>query len=268
MHGLAVFQHHIVGDIHDVVDGAHAGVAQTLPEPGGGGGDFYVFHHAGGVAGTEVGIFDLHIKQIGNRTARALYLGRMQAERGVEGDRRLPGQADDREAVGAVRGDFEFHHMVVQTKDGFNAVAGFAVLPEDKDAVLDGIGVVVDGKAQLLERAEHAVGFHTPKFTRGDVDPAGQIGIVQGDRNQVASVHVLRAGDDLDQIGQAHIHKADEHMIGIGMGLDLRNPAHHDVADFSSDFLGELHLGAGEGHGFGELPVGDGDIHKFSQPFS
>ena len=45
VHGLAVFQHHIVGDIHNVVDGAHAHSAQPLAHPAGGRLDSYVFHH-------------------------------------------------------------------------------------------------------------------------------------------------------------------------------------------------------------------------------
>jgi hypothetical protein len=43
VHGLAVFHHDVVGDVHDVVDGAHAAGAYALPHPLGGGGDLHVF---------------------------------------------------------------------------------------------------------------------------------------------------------------------------------------------------------------------------------
>ena len=64
VHGLAILQHNVVGNVHDVVDGAHAHAAQPLPHPLGGGGDLHVAHHAGGVAGAQVGGGGLHIQQL------------------------------------------------------------------------------------------------------------------------------------------------------------------------------------------------------------
>ena len=78
VHGLAVFQHDIVGDIHNVVDGADTGVAQPLPHPGGGGADFYVFYQTGGVPGAQVGIFDLNVHVVGDAAAAALDLRGME----------------------------------------------------------------------------------------------------------------------------------------------------------------------------------------------
>ena len=51
VHGLAVLQHDVVGDVHDVVDGAYAHGAQPLAHPLGGGGDLHVAYHPGGVPG-------------------------------------------------------------------------------------------------------------------------------------------------------------------------------------------------------------------------
>ena len=64
VHGLAVFQHDVVGNVHDVVDGAHAHGAQPLPHPLGGGDNLHVADHPGGVAGAQVGGGGLHIQQL------------------------------------------------------------------------------------------------------------------------------------------------------------------------------------------------------------
>ena len=75
MHGLAVFQHDVVGDVHDVVDGTDAGVPQPLPQPGGGGLDFHVLHQPGGIPGAQVRVLNLNVHQVGDAAAAALDLG-------------------------------------------------------------------------------------------------------------------------------------------------------------------------------------------------
>ena len=51
VHGLAILQHNVVGNVHNVVDGTHTHGTQPLPHPLGGGGDLHVADHPGGVAG-------------------------------------------------------------------------------------------------------------------------------------------------------------------------------------------------------------------------
>ena len=60
MHGLAVFQHDVVGDVDQVVDGAHAAVAKALAHPPGAGPHPHVFHHGAAVAVAQVGVFHIH----------------------------------------------------------------------------------------------------------------------------------------------------------------------------------------------------------------
>ena len=71
VHGLAVLQHHIVGDIHNVVDGTDAGVPEPLAHPRGRGPDLHVLHQAGGVAGAEVGILNVDIHGLRDGAAAA-----------------------------------------------------------------------------------------------------------------------------------------------------------------------------------------------------
>src|SRR5699024_5887260 len=64
MHGLAVFQHDIVGNINNIVDGPNAASPQTLPHPTGRGLNFYIFDHPGDITHAELRIFHLYLKQI------------------------------------------------------------------------------------------------------------------------------------------------------------------------------------------------------------
>ena len=64
----------------------------------------------------------------------------MEGQRLVKGGRRLPGQPNDGQAVRAVGGDLELHHMVVRADHREYVVSGLAVLPEDENAVGDTVG--------------------------------------------------------------------------------------------------------------------------------
>ena len=275
VHGLAVLQHDVVGDVHDVVDGAHAGGAQPLSHPQGGGGDLHVAHHAGGVPGAQRRVLNLHVQQLGDAGAvGALDLGGVEGEGPVEGGGGLTGQADDAQAVGPVGGDLELHDVVVQAQQGGDVVAGLGVLSgqvgvalEDEDAVHHAVGPVVVGHAQLLVGAQHAVGGLAPQLAGGDVHAAGEPGVVLGHGHQVANGHVLSAGDNLDGLA-AHVHLADPHVVGVGVALHGQHLAHHHVLNLLALHGHALHLGAGEGHGVAVLLVAGGHVHELRQPFS
>ena len=107
VHRLAVFEHHIVRDIDDVVDGAHAAVAQSLAHPAWRRSDLDVFHHARGVARAEVAVLNVNVDDLRDAAAAAVRLGLMQLEGALEGRARLARKADDGKAVGAVRRDLK-----------------------------------------------------------------------------------------------------------------------------------------------------------------
>ena len=71
VHGLTVLQHHIVGDIHDVVDGPNPHSAQAFPHPFGRRGNFDVSDHPGGVPGAQLRIRRLHIQKFRQAAAAA-----------------------------------------------------------------------------------------------------------------------------------------------------------------------------------------------------
>ena len=210
VHGLAVLQHDVVGDIHDVVDGTHAHGAQPLPHPLGGGGDLHVAYHPGGVPGHQVGRRGLHVQQLGEHAgAAALHHRLVEGERGVVGGGHLPGQADDGQAVGPVGGDLKLHYMVVGVDDGLEIVAGLAVLAEDEDAVWDAVG-----EFRLLG----------VKVVQGTV--AAGLGVVG---HKVACVQVGAGGVRADRAG-SDVRAGVEGAVRLGLTLQYPG-AHHGAVD-------------------------------------
>ena len=272
MHGLAVFQHHIVGDVHNVVDGPHAVGAEPLPQPLGGGADLHIGHHPGGIAVAQRRGGHLHIQVLEDRTGVAALDHRLVVLHGLaEGGGSLPGQTDDGVAVRAVVGDLKIHHGIIVADDGIDVVAGLpGVRLQDPDAVGEHAGQVVLGQAQLGEGAQHAVGYLASELALGDVHAAGQPGIVQRGGHQVALVDVLRAGDDLHRLFLAHVHLADEHVVRVGMAHHGEHLAHHHVLDIRVHPLPGFHLLAENRQGLHKFLVGNiAQIHEiFIDPFS
>ena len=97
---------------------------------------------------------------------------------------------------------------------------------------------------------------------------AGEEGAVQGHGDQIPLLHVLRPGDNLKGLSPPCIHLADPHMVAVLVALHGQHLAHHHVFDLIPHVVGQLHLGAGEGHGLGELPVAGVDLNKLVEPFS
>ena len=64
----------------------------------------------------------------------------MEAAGLVKGGGGLPGQTDDRQAVGTVGGDLKLHQGVIDPDDLLDVVPGLAVLLEDKDAAGPAVG--------------------------------------------------------------------------------------------------------------------------------
>ena len=91
---------------------------------------------------------------------------------------------------------------------------------------------------------------------------------MQGHGDQIPLVDVPGAGDDLDGLSLAHVQLADPHVVGVGVALHGPNAAHHHVGDLLPQIVGQLHLGAGQGHGLGKIMVIGVYGDKFTQPVS
>ena len=102
VHGLAVLLHHIVGDVHQIVDGADAAGRKPSLHPPGGRADFDIFADPCAVSWTQFLILHFH----GNIILRLLtvsryrYLGQYKGL--SESCRRLSGNTDYTVTVYAV----------------------------------------------------------------------------------------------------------------------------------------------------------------------
>ena len=223
VHRLAVLEHDIVCDVDDIVDGAHARVADALAHPGGGRRDLHVAHHAAGVAHAQR-VFDEDFGQLVDVAAGGrLHDGLVQPELFIEGHGRLTSQTDHAQTVGAVRGNLKLHHMVVETQQGAHVVAGFAVLMQDEDAVLHAVGELLLLCVQVLERADFV------------------LHCVVG--NEIADVQILNV-EDARNVRPAEIQRdVPEIDARVRDGLDL---ARDDLAE---DLVARLDVGGDRGLG-------------------
>ena len=61
VHGLTVFQHDVVGDIHDIIDGADAAGTQAFPQPAGRRLHLDIADDCRHIAPAQLGIFHTHL---------------------------------------------------------------------------------------------------------------------------------------------------------------------------------------------------------------
>ena len=179
--------------------------------------------------------------------------GHMVEERHAERGRRLAPEAAHGQAVRTVGGDLKLHRNVVEAQRlGDGRARGAPALGlgrvQHQDAVLDGVGEVVFGQAQLGQAAQHAAALHAAQLAFSDFLAAGQLrALVQRGGHKVAHLEVRRAGDDLQRGGLAHLHLADDHVVGVRVGHDGLDAADDDVLDRVGGALIALHLAAGHG---------------------
>ena len=189
----------------------------------------------------------------------------------TEGSGGFTGQADNGVAVGTVIGDFKVHNGIVIADDQIDVVAYRAGLViEDPNAVQNGIWIVVQGQTQLFQTTEHTIGNLAAELALGDMNAAGQVGVVQRNGNKVTLVDILRTGDDLNGGFLANIHLADPHMVGIFVADDGDDFADLDILNLAVHSFPGFHLLAEDGQLLYIFFIADvGQIHKFFvQPFS
>ena len=91
---------------------------------------------------------------------------------------------------------------------------------------------------------------------------------MQGHGNQIAFVDIPRPGDDLEGFLPAHVQLANPHVVAVRVALHGQDAAHHHTVNFRAQIGGALHLGAGQGHGLGELLVRGVYFDKLIEPFA
>ena len=91
-----------------------------------------------------------------------------------------------------------------------------------------------------------------------------------GNRNQIALLHILGAGNDLYRRFFAYIDLAYPHMVGILVTDDVQNLAYYNIFDLGIQPLVGFYLLTGYGHYFHKFLIGDmAQVYKFlMEPFS
>ena len=116
VHRLTALQHHIIRDVHNVVDALNSHCCQTLDEPTGAGANMNPSDHSGQIEWAALGRTDLNSNALCRNTARfqRAWVGNVQRPRKKHGG--LPCHANMPQAVGAIARHFNFNGCVVANR--------------------------------------------------------------------------------------------------------------------------------------------------------
>ncbi len=211
VHRLAQLKHHVLGDVDQQRYRAHAAAAQALGHP---------------QRGLRRGVdsFD-DTTQIPRRFGTGIELDcQLAAALGSDrccdeiqyfaarrcGD--VIGDAADAEAVGAVGGQLDLDAGIRQAEVLHQGLADRRVVRQFQQTR----GIVV--QAQLLGRAQHAVGFDAAQLGRLDLQLTDLRTDHRQRRDQARSC-IRRTTDDLQQLSLPRINLAHLQAVGFGMAL-------------------------------------------------
>ena len=267
VHGLARFQHDEVGDVHDVVDGAHARAVEVFAHPLRRGADLYFINDAGAVAGAIFAVFDDDGGVVLKRALAVLLDGdlRHHAMLAKHGGA-LAGDAPDAQAVRAVGEDLIVHHVVAKAEHFLHIRAGLVLLLKDEYALVADVRIQPFRHVQFRAGADHTLALHAAQLATLDL-AARQTRAFQRHRHQLARGHVRRAADDLQRRLAAHVHRAYVQMVAVGVIFAGKHAAHHHAVKLFAGLVHALHGGAGHDHAGGVFLRRHVDVHIFPQPF-
>ncbi len=263
MHRLRVLLHHIVGDIHNIVDRTDAVRRQTALHPHRGRTDFYILYNPADIAAAKFCILDFHRYIIRSLLAVSRFRNDGRYKFFAEGCRRLARDAEHAEAVHAVARDLILKIHIVQPQrlhcvraDLYIRVGRIAV--EYIKSLLRRVRIHLPAGAKLLDRAHHAEGLHAAQLPFFYFDAARcfyavmtacHAPAVQHYRNHGALEHIRRARHDLHRLARlAHLHLTDHQLIRIRVPLHLKHFADHNLFQVGVKACIALHLCAGQCH--------------------
>ena len=212
----------IVGDVHDVVDGAHAGaVAATRAATWARAPIAHVFDHAGDSSAGS-GLVILHASPAHDRAISpcrrplTVHLGQRQwcAERGGG----LARDAPDAQAVGAVGENLKIDHVRRPgRRSSVTSVPRGILLVENQDAVVDArrgtapAGTPSSGPEQSMPQT-----FHAAQLALLDLRAAGQLARRPGLRAPDCPSRTLGAPQTIcSGSALAHVHRAHVQMVAV-----------------------------------------------------
>ena len=224
MERLAVLQHHVVGHVDHVVDGALVGGQQPLLQPRGRRPHAHPADHRAGVARAQLRVVDLDADGVGRARDRVAEGGLADGVGGARGD--LVRHAQDRQAVAAV-GRHLHHERIGAGQIGGEGGAEGRVVGEHQDAL------VLVAQAQLALGADHALGDDAADG--GGAERAQlaralvmELGADAGEGDVLPCGDVGRAADDRLR-PRAGIDGGEPQAVGVGVRAQLEHAADDDV---------------------------------------
>ena len=214
MHRLAIFHHDIVCNVNNVIDRAHTGIADTLLHPFRRRCNFHVFDHTGCITRAEIGVFNDNPGQISNIAPGFCRNSRfMQLQCFPECHSSFTGKPDHAEAVRPVGRDLKINNMIIKPQFHRHILAGCIITLENQNPVFYSVREIVLGHTELPERTEHTVRRDTAQRLGFDFNAARQERSIQCSRNQVALMHILCTGADLNGVSVSDVNLTNPHMV-------------------------------------------------------
>ena len=262
---LAGQQHHVVGDVDDVVDRPLAGGDQAGLEPERRWADRDVDERARREPRTEIGNVHPHRCDLGDvAVAGRLRIGRPGRTRqlGAAQCMDLARHPEDAEAIGAVGCDLELEHLLGDREKVSERRAGGRL-----DAVQHGDSVAVLAELHLGLGEDHPRRLDAAQLGLAELRPVRHHGARERDGDRLAIGHVGSAADDRARLAIAGVDRADLEPIGIRMGLGGEHPADHEpVGRRDAELAEPFDLGAGHREALGERPRLDPGIAEGREP--
>ena len=260
--GLVKLQHHIVGNIHYIVDGAQAGAGKAVLQPVRRRANFDAGDDRGGVARAEVRVGYSNLGEGVHRGA-GFGIADVRHAHGLAGDGAdFPGDAEDGQAVAPVGGKFQLQKSVAQRF--LQGRANRRVVGQDDDALV----LVAD--FQLGFRADHPRGHDAANARGFQLLAAPGVHIAQGGAGAgkadfLAGGHIGRAADHFQRRAVAGVNLAKGQRISVGMG-----PGRADIADDAAlpTAAGDnfANFNAGHREPVSQLSGRQGQVNVFGKP--
>ena len=245
---LPVLQHHIVGDVDDVVDGAMPRVLQPLPQPIGRRPDADASDERAGVARAQIRVGDLDAHRVPYRGARLRVVGGGLGDALAGARRGLMRDAQHGEAVPPIRRDLNLQRAAGRQNVGERR-ADRSVAVQHEDAL------VLVAQPQFALRADHARRLDAANDRRRQLHRLARLAVDEhraeaGERDPLPCRDVRRAAHD-DPPLAADVDVGQAQPVGVRVRPDVFDAPDDDVrpAAARAGIVGRLQPRDGEATG-------------------